>query len=543
MSIALKLESRPSAKYGPWLFLLAVLLAVFAFRDSLLELVHRWGTQEEYSHGYFIPVIAGWLAWSRRRALVASIGAPSWTGPVVILLAAMLHIVGELSALYFFSQIAFILTLMGLTLGFGGISLFRVAFIPIVFLAFAIPAPYFIDSTLSWRLQIISSELGVQFIRAAQIPVFLEGNVIDLGQYKLQVVEACSGLRYLYPLLSLGFLAAYLFQAPLWKRAIVFFSTIPITIVMNSFRIGMVGIIVDSFGPQSADGMLHFFEGWIIFIACSGLLALEIFVLARLGGQKKFFEVFAAPDVKPVAPRRPFSARRFPAAIVTCLALVAAVGVTISYVSGRQEILPDRMSFASFPNNIGEWRGRISSMEPQVEHFLGLTDYILSNYSKADNRSVNLYVAYYASQRKGLSPHSPSVCIPGNGWQMSEFERTRYEDPASGTDLPYNRVIVEKDSQRQIVYYWFEQRGRKIENEWVSKWYLLTDAITKNRTDGALVRLVTPIYRNETEAEADRRLQTFIREAVPSLAGYLPSESPAARVVPTPKSAPRVSKL
>ena len=131
------------------------------------------------------------------------------------------------------------------------------------------------------------------FIRAMQVPVFLEGNVIDLGQYKLQVVEACSGLRYLYPLLSLGFLAAYLFQAPLWKRAVVFFSTIPITIVMNSFRIGMVGVMVDNFGPQSADGLLHFFEGWIIFIACAGLLALEIFVLARIGGRKKFFEVFA----------------------------------------------------------------------------------------------------------------------------------------------------------------------------------------------------------------------------------------------------------
>jgi EpsI family protein len=182
-------------------------------------------------------------------------------------------------------------------------------------------------------------------------------------------------------------------------------------------------------------------------------------------------------------------------------------------------------------------------MEPQVEHFLGLTDYILSNYTKADNRSVNLYVAYYASQRKGVSPHSPSVCIPGNGWQISEFERTRYTDAASGTDLPYNRVIVEKDSQRQIVYYWFEQRGLKIENEWWSKWYLLKDAILRNRTDGALVRLTTPIYRNETEAEADRRLQTFIREAVPSLAGYLPSAGPTSPAVPAQKSAPRVSKL
>src|SRR5262249_37333932 len=149
-------------------------------------------------------------------------------------LAGCVHVVGELGALYFFSQGAFVVTLLGITLCIGGFPLLRVAFIPIVFLLFAIPLPYFIDSVLSWRLQLISSELGVAFIKLFGIPVFLEGNVIDLGQYKLQVVEACSGLRYLYPLLSLGFLAAYLFQAPLWKRAIVFLSTIPITIIMNS---------------------------------------------------------------------------------------------------------------------------------------------------------------------------------------------------------------------------------------------------------------------------------------------------------------------
>ena len=97
----------------------------------------------------------------------------------------------------------------------------------------------------------------------------------------MQVVEACSGLRYLYPLLGLGFLAAYLFQAPFWQRALVFLSTIPITIVMNSLRIGIVGILVNYWGPQDADGFLHMFEGWIIFIACAGVLVAEMTLLAR----------------------------------------------------------------------------------------------------------------------------------------------------------------------------------------------------------------------------------------------------------------------
>ena len=288
--------ARTSAIYTG-LLAASVLICLVAFGDSLLELVRRWTAQEEYSHGFLIPVIVAWLLWSCRDAILASIGRPTWVGPLLILLATGMLVVGKLSALYLLAQVGFVVALIGVALGFGGYSLLKVIFVPIIFLLFAIPLPYFIDAMLSFRLQLISSQLGVFFIRMLQIPVYLEGNVIDLGVYKLQVVEACSGLRYLYPLMSLGFLMAYFFQAPLWQRALVFFSTIPITIAMNSFRIGLVGVLVNYWGPQDADGLLHMFEGWIIFIACAGLLATEILLLARLQSAKGFFEVFHPPQI------------------------------------------------------------------------------------------------------------------------------------------------------------------------------------------------------------------------------------------------------
>src|SRR5262249_53361207 len=150
-----------------------------------------------------------------------------------------------------------------IVLAAGGYSLLRVTIVPIAFLLFAIPLPYFIDAKLTLQLQLISSQLGAFVIRQFGIPVFLEGNVIDLGNYKVLVVEACSGLRYLFPLLSLSFLAAYLFRAAMWQRAIVFLSAIPITVLMNSARIGMIGVTMDRWGPKMADGVLHYFEGWI----------------------------------------------------------------------------------------------------------------------------------------------------------------------------------------------------------------------------------------------------------------------------------------
>ena len=187
-----------------------------------------------------------------------------------------------------------------------------------------------------------------------------------------------------------------------------------------------------------------------------------------------------------------------------------------------------------FRTTLGEWRGRTSSLDPQTEHFLGLTDYILSDYAKPDGRSVNLYVAYYANQRTGSSPHSPAVCIPGNGWVITDLERTHYASPDRSVSLPLNRVVIGKGSQKQLVYYWFEERGMKIANEYWSKLYLLRDALFENRTDGALVRLTTPIFPGETEADADKRLQEFTRIVVPALAPYLPAA--AHRTPPIPQA-------
>src|SRR6185437_9147575 len=436
---------RPSVIYASLLVSISVLIAFFAYSQSLLELVRRWTAQEEYSHGFLIPAIVAWLFWTRRHALLASLGRPSWSGAAFILLAAVLHVIGKLSALWILSQVSFVIVLIGIALGLGGYSLLRVTFIPTIFLLFAIPLPYVFDATLSFRLQLISSELGTAFIRLLQIPVYLEGNVIDLGIYKLQVVEACSGLRYLYPLMSLGFLAAYLFQAPLWQRVVVFLSTIPITIVMNSLRIGIVGVLVNYWGPQDADGLLHMFEGWIIFVACAGLLLVEMYVLYFLRYRRSgrgFFEVFYAPTIVAETLQHPTAPSLIRVPLAACLLLVCGIGLAVLAVSTRHEIFPDRRLFAAFPTTLGDWRGKPSSLDAQTEQVLGLTDYILSDYAKADGRNVNLYVGYYASQRTGQSPHSPSVCIPGNGWQIIDLERTRYQNRNLDISLPYNRVII-----------------------------------------------------------------------------------------------------
>ena len=512
----------------------AVLVSIATFSQALMELVNRWTNQEEYSHGFLIPVVTLFLLWSRRDALRASIGQPSILGPVLIVLSLAMHVVGELSAIWILSQVGFVLSLMGLVLAIGGYSLFRVCFIPIAYLLFAIPLPYFIDAVLTLKLQLISSQLGVFVIQLFQIPVFLDGNIIDMGTYKLQVVEACSGLRYLYPLLSLSFLAAYLFNGPLWQRIVIFLSSIPIAIGMNGFRIGVVGFLVDRWGPRMAEGALHFFEGWVIFLACSILLAIEMYLLARISG-RQFFDIFHMPSVKPVSAIKKTTTLSRQVPLVTTLFLLCVGGFAVFSVSGRSEVIPDRTRFVAFPTHLADWQGRVSSLDLSTEQFLKVDDYILADYSKPGGSPVNLYVAYYASQRKNESPHSPIVCLPGGGWLITSLERRNLGKV--GDDYPYNRVIIQNGESRDLVYYWFDERGRPVADEYWAKWYLLADSLVKNRTDGALIRLTTHVGAGETEQIADERLQSFMKVALPRLTEFLPSSAAPqfnAAELPTP---------
>jgi exosortase D (VPLPA-CTERM-specific) len=503
-----------------WLWLcIALALMTVAFWGGIDELTVRWDKQEEYSHGYMLPFITLYFIWQKKNIISQSEFSPSWWGLDLILVALVVFVIGEVSALFILTQYSLIVVLVGLALAIMGWPAVKPVLVPILLLVFAIPLPYFLEASLSANLQLLSSKLGVSFIRWCQIPVYLEGNVIDLGIYKLQVVEACSGLRYLFPLLSLGFICAYLFDAAFWKRLLLVLSTIPITIFMNSFRIGMIGVLVDNWGIAMAEGFLHDFEGWIVFMACFGVLFIEMAILSRIGRDKKpLFEIFGLSQSKTIdldtstIKQRPLS---YPL-IASVVALAASV-VVVSSIEKRTEIIPSRTLFPEFPTQLGNWHGEQSAMEETVTKYLGLTDYILANYKDDKSQSVNFYAAYYESQRKGVSPHSPRVCIPGGGWQIADITRTQVDN------LPINRIIIKKEDNTQLVYYWFQQRGRQFANEYFMKWYLFKDALLLNRTDGALVRITTAVGANENIADADNRLKAFAQQVTPVLPKFIPN--------------------
>jgi exosortase D (VPLPA-CTERM-specific) len=493
-------------------FLIAVGGAAFFFRDGLDALLAAW-SQPEYSHGPLIPLLSGLLFLRQLKSVPVNLDMTSnrWVGVSVIALSLALAALGKLSNISDIVAYGIIVWVYGILLVSFGWKVGWLFWPPVLHLVYMLPLPGTIYYKVSAWLQLVSSELGVYFLRVLSVPVFLEGNIIDLGVYKLHVAEACSGLRYLFPILSFSYIFAVLYKGPMWHKAVLLISAAPITVLMNSVRIAVAGWIVNNYGLEWVEGFSHFFEGWVIFLICIvilfGLARLMLFLQPQKMSLAEALDLETdglatqAARIRHVEPSP---------AMITAAALTVAVSIGFLAMPDRAvDANVERERFDFFPRELGEWRqsGPAEILETSVAQTLGADDYhSIQLVNAASTAPVGLFMAWYADQSQG-GVHSPEICLPGGGWEIAWLERTDMtERMGSATPFNINRAIIQKGETRMMVYYWFQQRERRIAWDMAAKFWLMIDGITTGRTDGALVRLTTPILPDETDAEAEARL-------------------------------------
>jgi len=213
-------------------------------------------------------------------------------------------------------------------------------------------------------------------------------------------------------------------------------------------------------------------------------------------------------------------------AIVLFVVLLAGAGAVVQ--ANRPETAPPRASFDNFPIELAGWKGQsLPPMDAKILQILGVDDYMNRVYFRADRASAGLYVGYYKSQRQGDAIHSPQNCLPGAGWEPMENGYLTVPIAAAGlpTEISVNRYVIQKGLDRQLVLYWYQSHGRVIANEYWSKFYLIRDAVTLNRTDAALVRVIVPIAASleNAESRAETQAVDFVQKLFPLLPAYLPS--------------------
>jgi exosortase D (VPLPA-CTERM-specific) len=291
-------------------------------------------------------------------------------------------------------------------------------------------------------------------------------------------------------------------------------------VVLNSLRIAMIGWMVERWGPAMAEGFLHDFQGWVVFMVSGALLLAFAALLNRVGPSKgRWSDVFGVDLPMATLPGVKLEVRPVPGMFWAALITTAAIAVTQFTVPNRPQLVPEHPTLASFPLELAEWKGKREWLTPDVLQTLQLDDYFFGAYYKGrDGGSATLYVPYYATQRDRRVVHSPAACLPGNGWRITE-SRTVI---VPGTTISANRLLISNGEERALVYYWFDQRGRNLTSEWLVKWYLFQDAVVRRRSDGAMVRVMASLGPSDSIDAVDSRLLSFAAHVAASLDGYLP---------------------
>jgi len=513
----------------PGLFWLVVAIvgAGIVFADGIAALLVAWQLPE-YSHGPLIPLLS-LLLFLRHLSRIPVQPEPvtdRLPGLLLGLFALSLGIAGSAIGIDDIAAYGLILWVGALLLISFGWKEGRQFWAPVLHLVYMLPLPGALYYGVSTYLQGVSSELGVYFLQLLRVPVFLEGNIIDLGVYKLQVAEACSGLRYLFPILSFSYVFAVLYRGPVWHRAVLLLAAAPITVLMNSVRIAVAGVVVRQWGVGHVEGFTHFFEGWVIFVISVALLWIIAWGLMRLHGAHR--SVLEALDletdglavqalrIRLIEPSR---------ALIAAALLAVLAAVSWQAVPQRGPVVVDRDPFAIFPDDLGAWQaGTRRSLDRDVARILAADDYhsvALSRPGAAE--SVDLLLVWYADQMTG-GVHSPEVCLPGGGWEIADIRPVDLSDRVSdGRGLVANRAIIQQGVDRMLAYYWFEQQGKRTASEFQAKLHLMTGKLANGRNDSALVRLITPIRVDEGEAQAEARLLEALEEVVAELPRFIPA--------------------
>ncbi len=262
-------KSTPLSSWAPLAWISGVMLV--SFYPMLERLVQQWMNDDDMGHGFFVPVVAAYIAWQRKDEILEIEMKRNYWGLVVMLYAAVQYVLGTIAAELFLTRTAIVFSIAGAVLFTGGFQLLKKVGFPIFLLGFMVPIPAVIYNQITFPLQMFASGVAEKTLLLLGIPVLRDGNILELAEHKLSVVEACSGIRSLLSLTFLSLVYGFFFESRGWMRAMLLFATVPIAIAANAFRVSMTGVLYE-YKSEWAEGFFHTAEGWVIFMIALSLL-------------------------------------------------------------------------------------------------------------------------------------------------------------------------------------------------------------------------------------------------------------------------------
>ncbi len=507
-------NSSSEKKWEAFIFhMTALIVLLTAFWSVVQKLLLRWDTGDN-SYTYAVIPIFIYLCWDIRDKFRFNELSWNFWGLLPAFFSVFLIFAGEIGSVES-------LTYLGL---WGCITSYAITiygfrtkhlFFPFLMLVFIVPLPEFINNLLTFKLKLLASSISVEMFRLAGLSVFLEGNVIDMGIEKLQVVDACSGLRYFMSLIVISLLVGYLFTKGWWRRIIILLLVIPLSSFVNGLRIFVMGMLINNGMKEYTEGVYHDLNGVIVFMVAGALLVGAAFILNKIGPSP------VANGIDDPGGRE--TNKTLPIIITGVFCLLFAGGAYAYRSIPTSATHPERATFEAFPMQLGKWQGdRIVLDEKLVEEGLWSDDYVNASYRKeGGSNSIYLLIPFYAWQGTRHTVHAPQACLLGGGYSI-EQEQIHRVQVTPDRAIEIKALLLAKGDQKMLATHIFLQRGRVLTSPWTNKFYLMYDSMTKRRTDGALVRVELVLTPNQSLEDGLSMIDDFYQQLWPLLPKYVP---------------------
>lgn len=487
----------------------------FTYSAVIGKLATDWWTDDNYSHGLIVPVLIAFIVWFEFDRFRRAAGHPQKTlGLSLVCVAALMLLASTMASVLYVQRLSLVVMAAGVLAFFFGSTILKALLIPFVLLFLAIPLPQILFNKVALPLQLLASKIADRGIGFLGIPSERYGNVIDIDPMSggeivsLEIVEACSGIRSLMTLITLGLILGYftrerrhryvnslkslIFDRDVVRTFILVAAAIPIALITNAGRVVLTGVLAHRYGTGGIEGVWHDLSGSAVFVcALAILLVLNFFLKRVLGYEESLCLNGRTMKVMPGDHSRVSTAQ-----LGYVLVAIIMCGLLVNWFQYRGEIVVERRPLREIPSMLGSWEQRNPDIrfDPETEKVLRADDYVMRDYYGPGKR-LNLYVGYYASQRSGATYHSPLSCLPGAGWEMVDRELMQITSP-QGRRILVNRYTVKQGEHREFLIYWYQGRGRTTHNEYVDKLFTSFDSVTKRRSDGGIVRIMTPVGKD-----------------------------------------------
>ena len=492
-----------------------VFLYLFFFAPLVPDLVREWYEHENFTYGFLIPFIVLYLLWQERGALRAVPLSPTPWGAVSLLATLLVGFAGRVIGDVFTMRVAMVLTLGSLIHLFMGTRYLKALLFPLAYLLLMVPPPYLVVKEVSYHLRMLDAAIAEKALQAVGVPVYRDSYFLHLPNVSLEVADVCSGVASLFALLALGMIYVHSLPVGRGSKALVMLGALVFPIVANLLRIFLVGFTVYYYGPVMLGAFFHQFTGTFTFgIALLLLIALGEFLRRQQPRARQRTRVGSAPERAASAAKRPLAWLPF----FLALGIFAGVLFLSGHLSARQ-----RVNLASdlktLPAALGNYVLSKTELpesyeDPDAEAALDRF------YEDPSRKLLELFVGYRSFQDGPHRLQSPKLNLPSR-WNFVWVEPDRIPIPGSAT-IAASWMLTQKGESQRLVLYWYQARGRTFGDELSGRVDQVISVLSSGRTDGAVVRIATPVEPNESPDEARAFIKAFVNVFYPHLVRMLP---------------------